>query len=182
MLGWLFKSTINKEIDKKLIALNEVLSQSFSNIKIDIENLRKTVSQKEMSLQNFEKFEQKLIDLNDKINSFETSMSSIEPIKREEELTFTQQKILFTLFQLKKRIDQAISTKSLAKFIYAGRKYNSIRSTLSSYLDTLESNGLIIKRKLGKESYSEITDKGKEYIKSLLKKDDIKKKLVKIND
>jgi len=182
MLGWLFKDTINKEIDKKLIALNDVLSQSFSNIKIDIENLRKVVFKKEISLENFDKFEQKLIDLDDKINSFETSMGSIEPTKKEEELTFTQQKILFTLFQLKKRIDQAISTKSLAKFIYTGRKYGSVRSTLSAYLDTLENNGLIIKNKIGKESYSEITNKGKEYIKSLLKREDLKKKLVKIND
>ena len=177
MFKWLFENTIKEQINKELTSLNEILSKSFSNIKKDMDNLRNEINKKNTP-EKFSEFEQKLGILDDKILSVKASISSVEQTEEiNKDLTHTQQKILLALYELQKRIGQAISTKSLAKFIYNGRNYGSVRSTLSSYLEVLEENNLITKNKLGKESYSEVTDKGKEYVISHIKKKDIKKKL-----
>ena len=159
MIKRFLQNIVKKEIDNKLISLHESLSNSFTHIKKDM-------AKRESHSNNIEK---KLLELENKLHLLEMNSSIIETKGTDKGITSTQQKILITLHQLQKSIDQAISTKSLAKYIYAGRKYGAVRSTLSSYLEVLEENNLITKRKLGKESYSEVTDKGRKFIESLSK-------------
>tara|TARA_Y100000034_G_scaffold122973_1_gene169132 strand:+ start:886 stop:1446 length:561 start_codon:yes stop_codon:yes gene_type:complete len=174
------KNLVNEEIDSKLITLNDNLIKSFKNIQKDMSSLREEINKKQDNSSVLFKFEQKLAIIEDKIESINVSMHSIEPLEEpKSKITSTQKSILIALYQLEKTIDQAISTKSLAKYYYQGRKYSAVRSTLSTYLEALEDNDLIVKRKLGKESYSETTNKGKEMASFILGKEKSRKKLPK---
>ena len=85
-------------------------------------------------------------------------------------LTYTQQAILKALYELQVQLDSPISFKSLAKYLYPGKRYGSVRTTLSEYLDTLSTYNLVKKDKIGRETVANITSKGKKLAKELVKK------------
>ena len=196
MLGWLFSKPIKREIKGHLHNLHQNLNNSFSNIKGDISKIH-------IHLQNKDK---KLLELEGKIQSLENRLIYLPHSKKEfkkipepesesyeesEEdtyknrimdlnlasLTFTQRSMLKNIYELKTRYNQdLISSKSLARYIYPGRGYDSVRTTLSEYLNILLEHGLIKKERIGRRMIITLTKEGEELCKEITKKEKPKRK------
>nr|MBI4157119.1 hypothetical protein [Candidatus Woesearchaeota archaeon] len=92
-------------------------------------------------------------------------------------LTFTQKLLLKNIHELKTKYNQdLISSKSLAKYIYPGRGYDSVRTTLSEYLNILLEQGLIKKERIGRRMIITLTKDGEELSKEITKKEKTKRK------
>lgn|SRR3989344_4222933 len=94
-------------------------------------------------------------------------------------LTKTQLDLFKTIYQIQKQANSnKVSLRSIANLHYAGKPYNSVRSTISDYLTILHTWGLIKKQRVGKESFVAITKNGLELISETKeKKQKIKKKI-----
>ncbi|MBI4159168.1 hypothetical protein HY500_02825 [Candidatus Woesearchaeota archaeon] len=94
-------------------------------------------------------------------------------------LTKTQLDLFKTVYQIQKQTSSnKVSLKSIASLHYAGKPYNSVRSTISDYLTILHTWGLIKKQRVGKESFVAITKNGMDLISETKeKKQKIKKKV-----
>jgi hypothetical protein len=190
MLSWLIGGHVKKEIKDHIHNLHLHLSHSFTNIKDDISNIHLHLSQKDKKMAELEG---KLILLENKIMyslqlkegpmQIETKKEEIIELERESSMaeltsfTYTQQAILKALCELQEQLNSPISFKSLAKYLYPGKKYGAVRTTLSEYIDTLSTYGLVTKNKIGRETVANITKKGQTLAKDLLKKDKQKKKI-----
>ena len=58
-----------------------------------------------------------------------------------------------------------ISYKSLASYLYPGKEYNSIRSTITQFVIRLHTEGLVEKQRIGKETYVCISSHGNRLLK-----------------
>ena len=94
-------------------------------------------------------------------------------------LTKTQLDLFKTIYQIQKQANSnKVSLRSIANLHYAGKPYNSVRSTISDYLTILHTWGLIKKQRVGKESFVAITKNGLELISETKeKKQKVKKKV-----
>lgn len=94
-------------------------------------------------------------------------------------LTKTQLDLFKTIYQIQKQANSnKVSLRSIANLHYAGKPYNSVRSTISDYLTILHTWGLIKKQRVGKESFVAITKNGLDLISETKeKKQKIKKKI-----
>jgi len=168
MMVWWFKKR-DEEAHNRIDQLHEAIQKSFLNIKKDIENIHKNHSEKSTSLH------ERLLALEQKIGQMAYSFSEEEP---EEELiltktsgllkdlTPTQKRMFFALYEIEEEINEAVSLRSLASLLYADKKYDQIRPMLSTFLIVLEDLGLIKKSKVGRQLYISVTSRGKKIIEA----------------
>lgn len=76
-------------------------------------------------------------------------------------------KLFRTLYELQTSLNaKHISYKSLASYLYPGKDYNSIRSTITQFVLRLYTEGLVDKQRIGKETYIKITPNGHRLLKN----------------
>lgn len=193
MFGWLFSRPIKKEVKDHLHSLHNQLTNSFSNIKHDISNIHTHLQNKDKRLAEVEEkiqlLENKLIYLLQPKKRLKQSENLVYDENEEDtdksriidlnlaNLTFTQKLLLKNIHELKTKYNQdLISSKSLAKYIYPGRGYDSVRTTLSEYLNILLEQGLIKKERIGRRMIITLTKDGEELSKEITKKEKTKRK------
>ena len=189
MLSWLIGKHVKLEIKDHFHNFHLHLSNSFSNIKKDISNIHTHLNTKE----------QKILDLERKISTLENKFLYLLQIKEEPKerespkelvfeeknlpisdlasMTFTQQAIIKAIYQLQIQLNSPISFKSLAKYLYPGKKYSAVRTTLSEYIDLLSTYNIVKKDKVGRETVAAMTKKGEKLAEEIVKKDRQKKKI-----
>lgn len=173
-MGWFF----NKDGERKWDFLHFSLKTSFNNIKNDINLLRVYMNS------NNNRVESRMLELERRLYRLE-SMAHLpkqpEPpqireieAKREEELKFEddiseftnlQKSILINLFILTKESNTKwLGMKDLSQEIYPNKDYNSIRSMISTYTDSLHDGGFIQKMRKGRDTYLSLTEKGLSFM------------------
>ncbi len=76
-------------------------------------------------------------------------------------------KLFKTLCDLQQSLNlKHISYKSLASYLYPGKDYNSIRSTITQFVLRLYTEGLIDKQRIGKETFIKLTTHGHKVLKN----------------
>ncbi|MBS3151455.1 hypothetical protein J4443_03700 [Candidatus Woesearchaeota archaeon] len=187
MLKWLFKKHFKEELNSHFDKLHLNLSRAFLNIKDDINSIHKHLNEKSSKLYEVEKrliaLEHRLeysseqglgkgriaqIAQRGEIELEDESQGEISLIEHSG-LTETQKIILVAIYELEKQHNSPISFKSLATFLYPGKNYSSIRTTISDYLDILATYGFVKKEKVKRETITITTKKGKELAKEVLK-------------
>lgn len=167
MVFGLIRKTIRKQWEKDMDILHKNLSSSFSNIRKDITEIHTSIqNHKEL----IDYFENRILVL----ENSPTSLSSknnilIENIKKD--LTSTQKRIFLAIYEIQNKTESDVcSLKSLSRLLYPHKKLSSIRSTISEYITILESQELITKKRIGKETYVTITEIGNDLLKKINKK------------
>ena len=194
-MGWfdIFKKKSDKEEHIKKI--NDTLRSSFSNVKKDIIHIHKGFSDHTTSIaQRFEHIEKRLEKLEINLNILQNTSKYTKIIEKsapaieKEEVTESEDnddilnvlkgipnaelKLFKALYELQDSLNaKQISYKSLASYLYPGKDYNSLRSTITQFVLRLYTEGLVDKQRLGKETYVRITPNGY----NLLKKGKIKR-------
>jgi hypothetical protein len=179
MFKFFFKKWAKEEIDSPIRKLSFHISNSFLNVKKDMDALS---SENSVNSEKFVRIEQRMEFLEKQIliilSSEKTPKEEIELPSRElkllpetvlESLTFTQKKLLFALYEYQEKLESPISLKSLAKIMYPDKKYGQVRTTITEYLDVLASNGLIQKTRRRRQSYAQMTENGVIMVKENLK-------------
>lgn len=172
MIFGLIKKVIQKHWQNDLSKLHQNLSISFGNIRNDIEEIHTFLQQHKELFNHFE----------NRISTLENNLDySNEPFKPEinKDLTSTQKKIFLAIYEIQNKANSNVSSlKSLSKLLYPNKKLSSIRSTISEYIKVLEKQGLIVKKRIGKETYVALTEQGILSIKQLNKKRKKKQKII----
>lgn len=200
MLKWLFKKHFKEELNSHFDKLHLNLSKAFLNIKDDISNIHKHLGEKSSKIYEIEK---RLIAIEYKLGySLEHGMGKERivqiaqrtEVELEDEdldeisliehsgLTETQKIILTAIYELEKQHNSPISFKSLAAFLYPGKNYSSVRTTISDYLDILATYGFVKKEKVKRETITVTTSKGKKLAKEIIKQKSLKEKKRAIDD
>lgn len=199
MFGWLFDKHIKEGIKDHLSSLHINLNHSFSKIKEDILNIHNHLQNKEKRLLELEG---KIYSLEDRLdylfqkksqqitsNNVENFIEEIEETDNAEiielnlmNLTFTQKSFLKNIYEIKtKHSRDLVTPKSLAGYIYPGRRYESVRTTLSEYLNILFELGLIKKERMGRRLIITLTKKGEELSKGIIKREKKKKQKIMVH-
>jgi len=194
MLKWLVRKWSKEETEESMRRLNFHLSNSFLNVKKDMDTLSRDISKND---DKFRYMEQRIHFLE---NQFLTLFSQLQknPQKQQKteellppvasktfkpegvlsELTYTQKSLLIAIYDHQKALNAPLSTKSIAKIFYNGRDYNSVRTTITEYLDILASHGLIRKVRKRRQNYSHVTENGIQLIEKNLRKKKRNKKVM----
>ena len=189
IFGFLFKK--EGESEKQISKIHETLKDSFSNVKKDITNLHGTIStHKEHTHKRFQELEEKIkrIELifNTQISQKQKPNTVVKKEESQEEiddsllnllegLPKSELRLFKTLYELQLSLNaKQISYKSLASYLYPGKDYNSIRSTITQFVLRLNTEGLIEKQRMGKETYVKISQQGHKLLKNARNKRVIK--------
>ena len=183
VFSFLFKKK-SGEVEK-ISKINDTLKSSFSNVKTDILHLHKNLSDHTSHTHGrFQEMEDRikrieLILMNNKPQQAIKILEQRELIKEEETtpdvdvinvlkgLPPAELKLFRTLYELQSSLNaKHISYKSLASYIYPGKEYNSIRSTITQFVLRLHTEGLIDKQRIGKETYVKISQQGHKILKN----------------
>ena len=177
------------EQEEQFSKINEALKGSFTNVKKDVLHLHTSLSDHKDITQN------KLQDMEERIKRLELVLMYNNPKKeaqiivnssKEEEIEQLEEqadseiilnvlkglpraeiKLFKTLYDLQTSLNaKHISYKSLASYLYPGKDYNSIRSTITQFVLRLYTEGLIDKQRIGKETYIKITPNGYKLLKN----------------
>ncbi len=174
--------------------MSEHLKNSFSNVKKDMLHLHQTVStQVNHTNKKFSEIDERmrriefLLHSNLRKNQEPERTIIQEPEKKDleveqvEEIETTEDaainllkslpraelKLFKALHELQNSLKaKHISYKSLANYIYPGKEYNSIRSTITQFILRLNTEGLVDKQRIGREAYAKITPHGFQSLKS----------------
>jgi hypothetical protein len=137
-----------KRIESSMEILSDYVREYKSNVKI------------QRATQNVEEKDEEEITL-DEPDEDNQVMSVLKSLPRAE------LKLFRTLYELQNSLNaKHISYKSLAQYLYPGKDYNSIRSTITQFVLRLYSEGLIDKQRIGKETYVKITNNGYKLLKN----------------
>lgn len=176
-----FFDFLRKKEDSALTKLRNIensLVNSFSHIRNDISKIYKDQrGHKHMFhniMQRLEHLEERISDMKFMSTSSKLEEPKEEIIESEEELkkrgikwedlTETQQAIFKTLAIIQLESSQKwVSMKSVAEELYPNKKYNSVRSMVSDYINLLTENGLVKKMRKNRQTYISITKKGLNY-------------------
>lgn len=182
MVWWLFKKR-DDEAHKKIDHMHNSIKSSFTNIKKDIEVINNHLKNHSS---NSESFHKRLLAIEKKLDQFGAYLieDNEKNSKEEEELpeinkgiiidsvkevlkslTSTQKKVFLTIYDLQKEIKQPVSIKSLTGMIYRDKEYNQVRSMMSEYISLLTEFNLIDKKRVGRNTYVLVTEKGLNIIK-----------------
>lgn len=193
MFKRLFQKHFKNELNIHFNKLHLDLSKAFLNIKDDITNIHKHLGEKNSKIYDLERrlltLEHKLTFMiegekrprlkESKENYEREKPDSDETIESEfPTLTYTQKVILAAIYELGQQLNSPVSFKSLATFLYPDKKYASVRTTLSEYIDLLSTYDLAKKEKIGRETVTIITKKGKKLAKEVVNDRRAKKKLI----
>ncbi|MBI2148715.1 hypothetical protein HYU23_03475 [Candidatus Woesearchaeota archaeon] len=190
----LFSFFKKKKSDKEehTAKINEALKNSFSNVKKDILHIHKGISDhKDNTHKRFESIEKRLEKIEINLNILQQTQrpqkfiektpkqieaeEETEELPEEEDILLNQLrgipkaelKLFKTLYELQQSLNlKHISYKSLASYLYPGKDYNSIRSTITQFVLRLYTEGLIEKQRIGKENFIKLTPHGQKVIKS----------------
>ncbi len=185
-----FKKTGESE---KILKINENLKDSFSNVKKDMTLIHKHLSHhKDHTDKRFQHLEEKIKkieylmrlslqqssqQISDKQERKTEKSQEIEEFQEEDIVNFlkglpmAELKLFTTIHELQENLNaKHISYKSLAKYLYPEKDYNSIRSTITQFVLRLYTEGLVEKTRIGKETYVKITPSGQKIIKSVKSK------------
>ena len=100
-------------------------------------------------------------------NEFEANEDEDILINQLKGIPKAELKLFKTLYELQQSLNvKHISYKSLASYLYPGKDYNSIRSTITQFVIRLYTEGLIEKQRIGKENYVRLTQHGQKVIKN----------------
>lgn len=185
----LFSLFFKKEGDKEnqIAKINETLKTSFSNVKKDITNVHKHISDhKEDTHNKFKYIEERikkleLVLLNNQQNLSKPVAEEVEneePTADESQLLDllkgfprAELRLFSAIYQLQKSLNaNHISYKTLAKYLYPQKEYDSIRSTIAQFILRLQAEGLVDKKRMGKEAYVKITNTGHKALRKVRKK------------
>lgn len=188
MLKWLIKKWSREGAEEALRKLNFHLSSSFLNVKKDMDALSRDINKND---DKFKYFEQRMSFLESQFLTLFSQMQQNNPQKEKKtkelpspeispitintemvfsELTYTQKSLLLAIYDHQQAINAPLSTKSIAKIFYKERDYNSVRTTITEYLDILASHGLIKKTRKKRQNYSYVTERGVQLIEKSLRK------------
>lgn len=188
ILDFLFKRG-EREV---LTRVHYSLKNSFTNVKKDMTHLHKTVSDnKEHTTKKFQEFEDRIKKLELVLHSNHPQQLTKILIQKEPEqeeiqdsdsmlsilegLPKSELKLFKTLYELQLSLNaKQISYKSLASYLYPGKDYNSIRSSITQFVLRLNTEGLIEKQRIGKETYVKISQQGHKLLKNAKNKKLIK--------
>jgi len=185
-----FKKTGEKE---RIFKLNENLQSSFANVKRDITLVHKHLGHhKDHTDKRFQHLEEKIKKI-EYLIKITIQQSAEKPVQKQEIKTekseetgefqeedlanilkgipMAELKLFTTLHELQENLNaKHISYKSLAKYLYPEKDYNSIRSTITQFVLRLYTEGLVEKTRIGKETYVKITPSGQKIIKNVKSK------------
>ncbi len=188
VFSFLFKK---KSDEEHIVRINNSLKGSFSNIKTDMLHLHKTISNHTIhTSKKFQEIEESikrmelvLATLNYQSKKPFKEPLTITPIKIEEEIEesdhndiltvlngipHAELKLFKTIYDLQLNLNtKHISYKSLASYLYPGKDYNSIRSTITQFVLRLHTEGLIEKQRIGKETYVCTSNHGNKILKDV---------------
>jgi len=198
MFSWLLSKPIKKEVKGHLHNLHNQLTHSFSKIKQDISHVHILLQNKGNKMLELEGkidlLENKLVDLLQVPKPKQISEPTAEYYEGDVDkrkimglnlasLTFTQKLLLKNIYELKIKYNKdLISSKSLGKYVYPGRRYDSIRTTLSEYINILFESGLVKKERMGRRVIITLTKEGEEVSKEIIKKEKKKKQKIRVQD
>lgn len=193
IFSFLFKRGDHEE---KISNIEETLKSSFSNVKKDIIHVHKTISDhKDTHHDRFQQIEERLkrIELSLLVNQPKKLAKKVVEEEEFEEQEIPNQtanifqsmpraelKLFKTLYDIQLTLNaKNISYKSLASYLYPGKEYNSIRSTITQFVIRLHTEGLVEKKRIGKETYVGVSKYGlkmlkKAKIKRILKELEVK--------
>ena len=185
MFSWLNNLLDNRKLEK----IHSSLTNSFNNIKKDIDHLKEQHNLKK------EEHDLKISELHNSILLLENKVANIisivsrsnsqtinkeedydiiilpEDIKTWDTLTTVQQdmfKVICT--ELEEAGKRSITMREFSRVYYPDKDYGDIRSLISTYTDKLEELGLIKKMRKGRDVYLVLTKKGEKHKKIILKK------------
>lgn len=184
MLKWFVKKWSKEETEESLRKLNFHLSNSFMNVKKDMDSLSLGISKND---EKFKYFEQRLNFLESQLLTLFSQIQNNPQIKSEKipspasrklipetvvsDLTYTQRNLLITLYEYEQKLNSPISIKSLAKILYPDKNLGQVRTTITEYLEVLASHNLIVKTRQRRQSYAHITDSGLALVKKIASKE-----------
>ncbi len=165
--------------------INKSLQYSFSNVKKDILYLQESFKEKdnetnqkfqliEERVKNVESLLSRLMQNNQTaIKTKEKSTEGTSDIQYDDSFlnvlkSFQRAEIRMfkTIYELQTNLNlKHISYKSIASYLYPNKDYSSIRSAITQFLTRLNAEGLIDKRRIGKEAYVGITPEGHKLLK-----------------
>lgn len=212
MFDWFRKKGVDHEAHKKIDKLHNSVSDSFKNLKRDMDSINSWMNNFKDSHDDYsarlETIEKQLLHVMRKIehheqtiNSHAISIESLNPEFDETEdleeapepmeiqtstdpkhmivgLTDTQKHMFVMLIKLRGEFGGWVPLKSLAEELYPGKNYSDVRSTISEYLTLLSEWGLVEKKRIGKQSFVGVTEKGKEVLDGLKTSSVIKSKQI----
>ncbi len=183
LFGFLFKKGEDEKED--LSKINETLKSSFSNVKKDVLHLHKNLADHTSHTHNrFQEIEEKIkriefLLMNNRTQRIIKVVTQKEETQELEEepqgdildvlkgLPKAELKLFKTLYELQDSLNaKHISYKSLANYLYPGKEYNSIRSSITQFVLRLHTEGLIDKQRIGKETYVKISQNGHKLLKN----------------
>ena len=194
----LFDFLLKKTGDNQLSKINATLKDSFSNVKKDVGLLHSHIStHKDHTNKRFEDVEERIKKIELVLQAFvqkpqiisqkikEHLIESEEQVDMQEDITNVlsglpraELKLFKALYELQLSLNaKHISYKSLANYLYPGKEYNSIRSTITQFVLRLHTEGLIEKQRIGKETYVKITQTGQKILKSVKLKKGLKEEI-----
>ncbi len=155
-------------LNKRLQLLDEGLKVSFSNLKHDLVDQAKVIKDLQSRLVEQEKISKQLATRIDKLRDGKQSTKSKEcnqSVTRKEILNLSS-----LHFDILKRLmliqvesgRRRISMRDLASEIYPQKPYDSIKSTLSKYIEALHRNGFVEKLR-GYRLYLSYTESALQY-------------------
>jgi len=201
-------SFLSKKRNKKqehLDKIGEHLKNSFSNVKKDMLHLHQSVNNhmshtnrkfndiedrmKRIELMFLTNHRQAREEIEEKITKQRVKEEPEESEDTQEDAVLNllksfpraELKLFKALHELQNSLNaKHISYKSLANYIYPGKEYNSIRSTITQFILRLNTEGLVDKQRIGREAYAKITPYGGQILKNARVRNVIKE--VEIND
>lgn len=196
----LFDFLFKKMGDSQLSKINITLKDSFSNVKKDVGLLHSHIStHKDHTNKRFEDVEERIKKIELVLQAFiqkpeiikqptsikEISLETEEQAGTQEDITNVlsglpraELKLFKALYELQLSLNaKHISYKSLANYLYPGKEYNSIRSTITQFVLRLHTEGLIEKQRIGKETYVKITQTGQKILKNVKSKKALKEEI-----
>jgi len=188
VFSFLFKK---KNSDDHIIRINNSLKSSFSNIKEDMLHVHKSLSSHtENTSKRFQDIEERVKRMEKVLSALNYQSTKITkeepiiiaPVQIKEEsyeleevkdilsvlngIPKAELKLFKTIHDLQLSLNaKHISYKSLASYLYPGKEYNSIRSTITQFVIRLHTEGLVEKQRIGKETYVCISSHGNRLLK-----------------
>ncbi len=176
----------SRKNEKRWTDLHSALHQSFSNIKNDMHQINQRLNSMEKEGHNVNELQQRMnrveprVDVlfnirNEKPEPKETEQLKLpEKIKVGEiDLTLTQRQLdmLEVIYRLQKETKRDyIPVKLLATELYPTKEYKSNKSLMSDYTELLKDLNYIRKIRKGRKAHVKLTKKGKNTVKSSIKK------------
>lgn len=190
-MGWfLFGGKKEDELNKKIRSVEEKTRSSFNNVKDTFDNIKSWLTHLNEKDNQLDK---KMEHILGKLDVLERAIYQKRPDYEEEpeerpqiktiikakfsleNLTPTQRQMLGLIVRLiAERGIEWVYAKDIAEELYHDQPYEEVRSTMSEYLRYLEDEGLIKRRRRGKQIQVTVTDAIKDL--KLVKKEVIKLK------